>query len=104
MITAIILLLMLVVTLGILVYINYKKAERAVKYCETYVRFVSALYFKFYETRRRMQEIDHRGSFQADDEVGTIFKELDTSINDLYEFLTKYVNREESKETKKSKD
>jgi len=104
MIAIITILSLLVVSLAVLVYINYNRAEKATAYCETYVRFVSAMYFRFYETRRRMQEIDHRGSFQADDEVGTTFKELDASINDLYEFITKYVNREEGKETEKGQD
>lgn len=104
MIIAIIILLVIVVVLGLLLYVTYTRAEQATKYCETYVRFVSAMYFRFYQTRQNMREIDYRGSFQADDEVGTIFKELDASINDLYEFITKYVNKEENKETKKSKD
>jgi regulator of sigma D len=92
----------LVGLLGYLVYINYRRAEKVTEYCEAYVRFVSALYFKFYDTRQRMKEVDRLGAFQADDEVGVIFKELDSSIDDLYEFITKYVNteKEKDKETK----
>ena len=48
-----------------------------------------------------MKEVDRLGAFRADDEVGSIFKELDGSIDDLYDFITRYVNKtEENKETK----
>ena len=101
MIIAIIILLLAVGVLGYLLYINFRKAEIAESYCEAYVRFISALYFRFSETRDKMKEVDRLGAFQADDEVGGIFKELDGSIDDLYDFITKYVNKtEENKETK----
>jgi phosphate uptake regulator len=50
-----------------------------------------------------MKEIDRLGAFQADDEVGSIFKQLDESVDDLYEFITKYVNTE-TQENKKAKN
>lgn len=88
-----------------LVYANFRKAERIASYCEAYVRFVSILYLKFKGTRDRMKEVDRLGAFQADDEVGTIFKELDTSIEELYEFITKYINVDgEDKEDKEAED
>ena len=90
--------------LGYLVYVNYTKAEKTAAYCEAYVRFVSALYFKFVNTRDRMKEIDRLGAFQADDEVGFIFKELDESVDNLYEFITKYINAGEDQENEKAKD
>jgi len=95
----------LVILLCYLVYINYKKAERAADYCEAYVRFISTLFFQFTETRDKIKEVDRLGAFQADDETGFIFKELDHSIDDLYEFITKYVNTTtENKENKKAED
>lgn len=104
MVTAVVVfLLILVGILGYLTYINYKRAEKAEDYCEAYVRFISALYFRFYDTRDRMKEIDRLGAFQADDEVGVIFRELDESIENLYDFITKYVNTE-TEEDKKAKD
>ena len=51
-----------------------------------------------------MKEIDRLGAFEADDEVGVVFKDIDQSIDNLYEFITKYVNREESKEDEKTKN
>lgn len=104
MVTAIIILSLIVVFLGYLLYVNYKRAEIATKYCEAYVQFVSTLFFKFTETRERMKEIDRLGAFQADDEVGVIFADMDESIETLYEFITKYVNTKQTEEDKKTKD
>lgn len=100
----VVVLLITVAILSYLVYINYKRAEKATQYCETYVQFISNLYFRFYKTRDEMKEIDRLGAFQADDEVGFIFKELDQSIDNLYEFITKYVNREEAEKDQKTKN
>lgn len=104
MIYLVILLFIVVAVLGYLAYIQYRRAEQAINYCEAYVRFVSTLYFKFSETRSRMKEIDRLGSFQADDEVGVIFTDIDESIDSLYEFITKYVNKEEAEKDAKAKN
>jgi len=104
MIIAIIILSIMVLVLGYLVYANYKKAQRAADYCEAYVRFISTLFFRFNDTRDRIKEVDRLGAFQADDETGFIFQEMDSEIEDLYEFITRYVNTAETEEDKKAKD
>lgn len=104
MIVVFIILITLVALLGYLLYVNYKRAEIATKYCEAYVQFISTLYYRFIQTRDKMKEIDRIGSFKADDEVGVIFTEIDESIDNLYEFITKYVNTEQTKEDKKTKN
>ena len=103
MIILVIILTLIIAFLSYLLYINFKRAERAEDYCEAYIRFVSALYFQFQNTRNHMKEVDRLGAFQADDEVGVVFKELDNSINDLYEFITRYVNTE-TEENQKTKN
>lgn len=103
MVIAIIVLSILVGILGYLLYVNFRRAEKAEDYCEAYIRFTSALFFRFRSTRDKMKEIDRLGAFQADDEVGSIFKQLDESVDDLYEFITKYVNTE-TQENKKAKN
>ena len=103
MIYIIIFLLLLVGALSYLLYINFRRCERIEEYCEVYVRFVSVLYLKFKATREHMKEVDRLGAFQADDEVGVIFKELDSSIDSLYEFITKYVNTEDTEDKKAEK-
>ena len=95
MIVLVIILIALVALLGYLLYINYKRAEIATKYCEAYVQFISTLYYKFTQTRDRMKEIDRIGSFKADDEVGVTFTYLKEQVNDLDEFIKKYVEAEE---------
>jgi len=85
---------------GYLSYVNYIKYNKALKYSEAYVLFVSNLWYRFTDTKNKMEEIDRRGSFRADDEVGHTFTSLQDCINDLYEFITKYVNKEEAKEQK----
>lgn len=35
-------------------------------------------------TYEKMLEIDHRGAFKSDDEVGTTFESLNSIINELY--------------------
>ena len=92
MLIAIILLSVLSIVLTYLVYVNYKKAEQATRYCESYVQFISTLFFRFAATRDHIKDVDRLGSFQADDEVGFIFKEIDQSVDDLYTFITRYVN------------
>ena len=104
MIVLVIILIVLVALLGYLLYINYKRAEIATKYCEAYVQFISTLYYKFTQTRDGMKEIDRIGSFKADDEVGVIFTDIDESIDNLYEFITKYVNANQTEKSKKTKD
>lgn len=97
------LLVLIIAFLSYLLYINFRRAEHAEQYCEVYIKFVSVMYLKFKATRAHMKEVDRLGAFQADDEVGFIFKEMDQSIDDLYEFITKYVNTE-TEEDKKTKD
>lgn len=98
----IIFLTLLVGLLGYLLYINVRKLNTVTTYCEAYVQFINAMYYRFQDTRERMKEIDRIGAFQADDEVGVTFKNLDECINELHDFLTKYVNTtdQENKETK----
>lgn len=82
--------------LAYLSYVNYIKYIKALKYSEAYVLFITTLWYKFTDTKNKMSEIDRRGSFRADDEVGHTFTALQECIDDLYEFITRYVNQEEA--------
>lgn len=91
---------LLVISLGIttyLAYINYIKYNRAIKYAEAYIQFISAVYMRILDVNYKMKEIDHRGSFQADDEVGYTFEALKECTEDIRNFMSKYVNTEEKK-------
>jgi len=99
--TIIVLLLLIAGAFAYLSYVTYIKYKKVLEYSEVYVMFVSSLWYKFNDTKAKMDEIDRRGSFRADDEVGHTFTALQDCINELYDFITKYVNKEESTEIKK---
>jgi len=80
---------------GYVAYANHVKYNKAVAYTEAYLLFVSSLWYKFNDTKRRMDEIDRIGAFKADDQVGHTFTALQECIDELFEFITKYVNRED---------
>ncbi len=100
MIYALVFFILTTVILAYLSYVNYIKYNKALKYTEAYVLFVSSLWYRFTDTKKKMDEIDRRGSFKSDDEVGHTFTALQECIDELYEFITKYVNKEEAKEQK----
>lgn len=100
----VILLSVLVALLSYLLYVNYRRAETATRFCEAYLQFISALYFRFTDTRDKLKEVDRLGAFRADDEVGFVFEEIDESIDSLYNFITKYVNREENEKNEKTQN
>jgi len=99
MIVVIVILSILVGLLGYTTYINYKRYIKAVEYAENgfyvYNSFIVNLYVKFRDTLNAMKAADARGSFQADDEVGVTFEYLKEQINDLDEFIKKYVEAQE---------
>lgn len=106
MIITIVILSILLATVSYLAYINYNKYKKAVKYAEDsiaytemYIQFISRLWFKFNDTKKRMDEVDRLGAFKADDQVGHTFITLQECIDELYDFITKYVDKKE--ETKK---
>jgi len=99
MITAIVILSVLVAFFGYTTYINYRKYVKAVEYAENgfyvYNAFIVNLYIKFRDTLNAMKAADVRGSFQADDEVGVTFTNLKEQIEDLDQFIKKYVEAQE---------
>ena len=100
----IILLILIIGVLGYLLYVSYKKYNTLLIYTEAYVQFISSFYFKLRDTKERIDGVDKRGSFSSDDEIGFAFKEIQESVDEVYQFITKYVNattnQDEKKETK----
>lgn len=103
MILTIILLSVLVITIGYLVYAQNRKYNKLLKYTEMYVQFIGAIAIRTQATYDQMQEIDRLGAFQADDEVGMIFNELNANVTDLNEFITRYVNTDTTEEDQSKK-
>lgn len=88
--------------LAYLTWINFRKLEQAIeyaeqinKYNEACINFIGSLYFNLKDTQERMKEVDKLGAFAADDQVGFAFKEIQEAIDDVYGYITKYVNKEE---------
>lgn len=103
MLLTIIILSALLLVMGYLVYAQNKKYNKLLSYTEMYVQFIGAIALRTKATYDQMQEIDRLGAFQADDEVGMIFNELNANVTDLNEFITRYVNTdtEEDESTEK---
>lgn len=102
MLVALVILLVLLAIISYLAYINYIKYNKAVKYAEEsmkmanmYEQFIANMWFKFNDTKQKMDEIDRLGAFKADDQVGHTFTALQECIDELYEFITKYVDKNE---------
>ena len=90
MITAIVI-LSVAVLVSIFVNINQlRKQENLSDYIEEleksnteYYTFFSTLKTRIGESNSKLRQIDRVGSFQADDETGFIFKELQNIMDDL---------------------
>ncbi len=88
------------ILLGYLLYVNAIKLEKLMVFTQTYLIFIANLYFKYRDTFTRLKEVDKRGSFEADDEVGFIFKDIYSQLEELDQFIKKYVNQNEKEEAK----
>ena len=101
MILTIVILSILLAAASYLAFANYKKYVKAVEYAENgffiYNTFIANLYNKFKEAHTNMKTVDHRGSFSSDDEVGMTFQAIKGCIDELDEYLSRYVEREEEK-------
>ena len=101
MIAAIVILSVLLVAACWLAFANYRKYVKAVEYAENgffvYNSFIATLYNRFKDTLTTMKMIDSKGSFQADDEVGTTFDAIKDCIEELDQYIKRYVETEEEK-------
>ena len=68
--------IILKLTLGYTTYNQFKKVERLEDWVENY----SA---RIIQTKNLLDELDSEGKFEADDEVGSVFKGIQSAIDDL---------------------
>ena len=81
--------LSLVIAIGIYGIINLlKQLEQLEEQVSFYIDVVDAVREKVLDVQVQLKEIDIKGSFEADDEVGFVFKE----IKDLADDLTNTIN------------
>jgi hypothetical protein len=84
-----------------IVYAQTKKYDKLLSYTELYMQLIGAIAVRTKATYEEMQNIDRLGAFQADDEVGIIFNEINANVTDLNEFIGKYVNATTEEESTK---
>ena len=93
MITFVIILIILVLLLGYISYNLFRKVEnleRIVTSQEVYIaKFSNTVDF----TNRRLDEIDEKGTFKSDDEIGWFFESVKTLQNELDDFNLNGVRR-----------
>ena len=82
MITAIIILSVLVVVLGYTTFNLLRKNEKAEDAITSYQDYINGLGSTIEFINKRIEEIDSRGTFKSDDEVGFFFERL-KMLNDM---------------------
>ena len=73
-----ILLSVIAITLGWTTFNQLRKVERLETWIESYAQRIQ-------DTQRVLKEIDSKGDFEADDEVGVIFQAIKEAIDELNE-------------------
>ena len=69
---------LVVITLGWTTFNLTRKVERLETWIESYAQRVI-------DTQETLKEIDDKGSFEADDEIGVVFQSIKETIDDLNE-------------------
>jgi len=89
MILIIILLLLLVVTLGFTTFNLLKKNEKQEDILAGYMTYLNKISDTIEAADKKLQEVDHRGSFKSDDEVGFVFEQIKGIQTILNTFIIK---------------
>lgn len=71
------------ILLALSIYANYNLVNKLERIEEQLDDTIFDLRVKVRTTLNRMRQIDYNGSFEADDEVGSIFKDLKRTIEEL---------------------
>tara|TARA_B100000674_G_scaffold48060_1_gene33190 strand:+ start:3165 stop:3440 length:276 start_codon:yes stop_codon:yes gene_type:complete len=74
------------ITLGFTTYNLLRKVERIEDVVIRYDRFISEYSKQLDNTDKRLKEIDEKGIFKSDDEIGWFFKQLNRLQNDVSRF------------------
>ena len=76
----------LVVTLGYTTFNLLHKTEKAEDILTSYKSFIDSLQEQITTSDNRLKEIDRKGSFDSDDEIGWFLKEIQKIQNSLSQF------------------
>ena len=91
MILTIILLSILVVTLGFTTYNLLKKNEKQEDILAGYMTYLNKISDTIEMSEKKMVEVDAKGSFKSDDEVGFFFEQIKTIQTALNSFVIKNI-------------
>ena len=86
MITLIIVLSILVSVLGYVSYNLFKKVEKLEKIVDSQDQYIARFSSTVNNTNRRLEDIDAKGTFQSDDEIGWFFESVKTLQSELNDF------------------
>lgn len=86
----------LVCFLSYLLYINMIKLEKITTLVEVQTTLIGKLYIKIKETQYNIKAVDRLGAFEADDETGFIFKDIQLYIDELRDYINRYITESES--------
>ena len=77
-----ILLSIIIITLGWTTFNLTRKVERLESWVEDYAQRIQ-------DTKRVLEEIDAKGSFEADDEIGVVFTSIKEAVDEINEITEK---------------
>ena len=83
----------LVVSLGFTTINLLRKNEKQEDILVGYLQYLDKLSQIIEFTDKKLEEIDHKGSFKADDEIGFFFEEIKNIQNILNEFKIKNLEK-----------
>ena len=78
----------LVVVLGFTTFNLLRKVESLEDYVVDYNEFVTKLRDQISSSTDRLKQIDQKGTFEGDDEIGWFFKQIKRLQNDVSRFKT----------------
>ena len=95
------LIIFLVLLLGgstYVIYNLYKKYDELEEVAQENVQFILSLRSRVLSQQSYLKQLDRKGAFESDDEVGYFFKELKKIINDIAFYLEMETEEEETSE------
>lgn len=91
-----------ILLLGSSVYVSYnlyRKYDELEKVAQENVEFILSLRSRVLSQQSYLKQLDRRGAFESDDEVGYFFKELKKIINDISFYLEVENDQNQEEET-----
>jgi len=89
MILTIVILSILVVTLGFTTFNLLRKNERQEDILSGYMSYLNKISETIEQADKKLQEVDYKGSFKSDDEVGFVFEQIKSIQTILNSFIIK---------------